>query len=288
MSYNRRTFIKNSALLSSGIVLSSAPFVSCKTGNENWPFGLQLYSLRDDLPKNPAGIIKQVASFGYKQIEGYEGEKGIYWGMKNTEFKKFIGDLGLDMISSHCAWDKDLDRKAAEAAEVGLKYLLCPYLGSQPTIEAFKNFAKQFNAAGEICKKHGLRFAYHNHDYSFKPVDGQLPQDVLLAETDPALVDFEMDMYWVVTAGIDPKAYLEKYKNRFRLCHVKDRMKNPDPSDSNSSCTLGEGSIDYPSILKDAKANGMEYYIVEQERYDNTTPLKSAQADAAYMAKIRL
>lgn len=270
-----------------GILLSSASLISCKNetaaGNK---FGLQLYSLRDDLPKDPKGVLKQVASFGYNQIEGYEGPQGIFWGMKNTEFKKYVDDLGLDFVSSHCAWDKDLDTKAAQAAEIGMKYLLCPYIGSQPTIDDFKKIAARFNEAGAICKKHGIRFGYHNHAYSFKPVDGQLPQNVMMDETDPALVDFEMDIYWVVDAGADPKAWFEKYKNRFKLCHIKDRMKNADPTAANNSCTLGEGTIDFASILKDGKANGLEYFIVEQERYDNTTPLKSAADNAAYMKKL--
>ena len=261
--------------------------MSCNTAASK-DFGLQLYSLRDDLPKDPKGILKQVSTFGYKQIEGYEGPMGMFWNMKHTEFKKYMDDLGLNMISSHCDWQKDFETKAAQAGEIGMKYLICPYLGSQETIDAFKAFAAKFNQAGEICKKHGLRFAYHNHGYSFKPVNGQLPQDVMIAETDPNLVDFEMDMYWVVDAGVDPAAYLEKHKGRFKLCHVKDRLKVVDPNESNNSCTLGEGSIDYPSILKKAKKDGVDYFIVEQERYDTTTPLKSAADDAAYMKKLSL
>jgi sugar phosphate isomerase/epimerase len=288
MSYNRRTFIKNSALLSSGLILTGAATLSsCNTAGPV-DFGLQLYSLRDDLPKDPAGVLKQVASFGYKQVEGYEGPMGMFWNMKNTEFKKYMDDLGMTMVSSHCDWQKDLDRKAAEAGEIGLKYLICPYLGSQDNMDAFKTFAAKFNEAGAICKKHGLRFAYHNHAYSFKPINGVLPQDVMIQETDPALVDFEMDMYWVVDAGIDAAAYLEKHKNRFTLCHIKDRLKVADPNEGNNSCTLGEGSINFPSLLKTAKENGVKYYIVEQERYDNTTPLKSAADNANYMKNIRI
>jgi sugar phosphate isomerase/epimerase len=179
-------------------------------------FGLQLYSLRDVLPKDPKGVLKQVASFGYKQIEGYEGEKGIYWGMKNTEFKSFLDDLGMKMISSHCNYKQDLERKADEAAAIGMKYLMCPYLGPQKSLDAFKQAAETFNKSGEICKQRGLRFAYHNHDYSFKQVEGQYPQDVMMQNTDKALVDFEMDMYWVVAAGQDPVVWLNKYPGRFK------------------------------------------------------------------------
>ncbi len=117
-------------------------------------------------------------------------------------------------------------------------------------------------------------------------MDGQFPQDIMMANTDPALVDFEMDMYWVITGGQDPIAWIKKYPKRFRLCHVKDRMKGA--TETGASCVLGEGSIDYPSILKEAKTLGMEYFIVEQERYDGTTPLKAAEADAAYMKKLKV
>jgi sugar phosphate isomerase/epimerase len=251
-------------------------------------FGLQLYTLRADLPKDPKGILKQVAGFGYKQIEGYEGPKGMFWGMTNKEFKAYLDELGMTMVSSHCDISKDFERKAAEAAEIGMKYLICPYKGPQKEIDAFKKFADEFNQKGEICKKNGLRFAYHNHDYSFIQLNGEMGQDVMMKNTDPALVDFEMDMYWVITGGQDIETWLKKYPNRFRLCHVKDRKKGAAPTEKDASCDLGTGSIDYGKILKTARKYGMQYYIVEQERYDGTTPLKSAEACAAYMKKISI
>ena len=169
-----------------------------------------------------------------------------------------------------------------------MKYLICPYKGPQKEIDAFKKFADEFNQKGEICKKNGLRFAYHNHDYSFIQLNGEMGQDVMMKNTDPALVDFEMDMYWVITGGQDIETWLKKYPNRFRLCHVKDRKKGAAPTEKDASCDLGTGSIDYGKILKTARKYGMQYYIVEQERYDGTTPLKSAEACAAYMKKISI
>lgn len=290
MAYSRRSFIKNSAFIGTGIAITGASAISCNSSKSEAEatntFGLQLYTLRDDLPNDPKGILKQVSSFGYKQIEGYEGPQGLFWGMGHKDFKSYMDDLGMAYVASHCAWQEDLETKAAQAGEIGMKYLICPYLGSQDNLDAFKKFAAQFNQAGEICKKHGLRFAYHNHAYSFKPVEGQLPQDVMMNETDPALVDFEIDMYWVADAGADIEAWLKKYEGRFKLCHVKDRMKNADPTASNNSCTLGEGSIDFPELLKVANKNGVEYFIVEQERYDNTTPLKAVADNAAYMKQL--
>ncbi|HKZ67651.1 MAG TPA: hypothetical protein VJ111_14895, partial [Chitinophagaceae bacterium] len=123
-------------------------------------------------------------------------------------------------------------------------------------------------------------------DYTFKELEGQMPQDVLMNGTDPSLVDYELDMYWVVAGGQDPETWLKKYKNRFKLCHVKDRTKGA--TEAADSCTLGEGSIDYPRILKTAKEYGIEYYIVEQEKYAGTTPLKAVEADAEYMKKLKI
>jgi sugar phosphate isomerase/epimerase len=290
MTNSRREFLKNTGLIGTGILLTGGlDACSPKLPASIAKFGIQLYSLRDDLPLDPKGVLAKVASYGYQQIESYAGKDGIFWGMKHTEFKKYTAGLGLDLVSAHCQWNApDFEKLAAEAGEIGMKYLMCPYLGAQKTIEDYKQYAAKFNKAGEICKKNGLRFAYHNHDYSFKTLDGQVPQAVMMAETDPNLVDFEMDMYWVVQAGEDVPTWLAKYKNRFRSCHIKDRLKTIDPNDTNNSCTLGEGTINFAKLLKEAAKNGMQYYIVEQERYANTTPLKSAESNAAYMKALQL
>ena len=286
MSYKRRDFLKitGSLALTS---LATKEILSSITDDKMKlkEFGLQLYSLRDDLLKgDPKEILKQVAAAGYKLIESYEGAKGIFWGMSHTEFKKYMDDLGMKIVSSHCDIDKNFQEKVEQAAAIGMKYLLCPSIDAQKTADDYKKYAEKFNECGTICKKAGIGFGYHNHDHDFKIVDGQVAQDIYMENTDTSLVDFEMDIYWVVTAGQDPEAWLKKYSHRFRLCHIKDRTKGATERDA--SCDLGKGSIDYPKILKVAKDNGMEYYIVEQERYDNTTPLKAMVVDAAYMKKL--
>jgi sugar phosphate isomerase/epimerase len=307
MDFKRREFLRLTGNLAAGIAI--AP-MACKlssnkeketasatdstksttgtteAGTALTTFGLQLYTLRDDMPKDPKGVLKQVSSFGYKQIESYEGKDGMFWGMSNTDFKKYMDELGMTIVSSHCDINKDFEKKASEAAAIGMKYLICPYKGPQKKLDDFKKFADEFNQKGEICKKNGIKFAYHNHDYTFKELEGQLPQDVLMNSTDPSLVDYELDMYWVVAGGQDPETWLKKYKNRFRLCHVKDRTKGA--TEAADTCTLGEGSIDYAKILKTAKENGMEYYIVEQEKYAGTTPLKAVEVNAAYMKNIKI
>ena len=287
----RREFLQTTGFAASGIFLSSY-LPSCKSASVSKEvrdnFGLQLYTLRDVLPDDPKGVLKQVASYGYKQIESYEHSKlGIFWGMKNTEFKTLMNDLGMKIVSSHCDINKDFERKAAEAAEIGMHYLLCPYLGPQKKIDDFKKFAETFNQKGEICKKNGIRFGYHNHDYGFVRLEGQYPQDVLMQNTDKNLVDFEMDIYWVVTAGQDPIAWIDKYPGRFKLCHIKDRKKGATPSQRDVSVELGTGSIDFKKILIEADKKGMNYYFVEQEAYENTTPLAAAKADADYLKNFK-
>lgn len=289
--YNRRSFLKATGTLASGLLVSRSVFSmdDAETKGSIKKFGLQLYSLRDDLPKDPKGVLKQVAGFGYKQIESYEGKDGIFWGMTNKEFKKYMDELDMTIVSSHCNIYNDFETKAAQAGEIGMKYLICPSLGGRnKSIDDFKKAAEKFNACGEICKKNGLRFAYHNHGYSFTEMEGQMPHEILMQNTNADLVDFEMDIYWVVTAGADPIAWLNKYPGRWKLCHVKDRKKGAAATEHDASVDLGTGSIDFKKILKAASGKGMEYYIVEQERYDNSTPLKSAEVDAKYMKKFKM
>jgi sugar phosphate isomerase/epimerase len=288
---NRRSFLKATGTLASGLLIGRSAFSmdDFATNGSIKKFGLQLYSLRNDMPNNPKGVLKQVASFGYKQIESYEGKQGMFWGMTNKEFKKYMDELGMTIVSSHCNINSDFETKAAQAGEIGMKYLICPSLGgANKSIDDFKRAAEKFNACGDICKKNGLKFAYHNHGYSFEQMEGQLPQDILMQNTNKDTVDFEMDIYWVVTAGADPIAWLDKYPGRWKLCHVKDRKKGADAKEHDASVDLGTGSIDFKKILKASASKGMEYFIVEQERYDNSTPLKSAAADAAYMKKFKM
>jgi len=269
-----------------GMALASCAGGKAAGGNKGTikDLGIQLYSVRDDLPNDPKGVLKQLASFGYKTIESYEGQQGMFWGMSHTDFKKYVSDLGMTIISSHCDFRKDFERKAAEAGAIGMKYLICPYLGRQKNLDDYKKAAEDFNKAGQICQKNGLRFAYHNHDYSFRTQSGQFPQDIMMKHTDPALVDFEMDIYWVVTAGQDPVQWMKNYNWRFKLCHIKDRKKDTPykEGEGNQSCIAGKGSIDYKSILGQAKNLGMKHYILEQEAYEKT-PLECVKEGAAYL-----
>ncbi len=290
MSTNRRDFLRYGAFAALGLSLPfrgrSASLLENFAAPKKLPaFGIQLWTVKEDMAKDARETLKKIASYGYNQVESFEGKQGMFWGMGNKAFKQYMDELGMHIISSHCNNTVDFERKAAEAAEIGMKYLICPYKGPQKSIDNFKRFADEFNKSGEICKKNGIRFAYHNHDYSFKPIDGEVPQEVMMKNTDKNLVDFEMDIYWVVAAGEDPKAWFKKHPNRFRLCHIKDLGKI---AKGHESVQLGKGTIDFASILKVGKANGLKNFIVEQEAFTGSNPLQSAEADAVYMKALSI
>ena len=152
MQNSRRDFLRNTAL--AGLALS-VPFKKelFAMANPQNAFGIQLWTVKEALAKDPLAVLKHLSASGYKQIESFEGDKGIFWGMKNTAFKKTMDDLGMKIVSAHCDNTKDFERKAAEAGEIGMKYLICPYKGPQKTIDHYKRFADEFNACGEIAKK---------------------------------------------------------------------------------------------------------------------------------------
>ena len=209
MSINRRDFLRNGSFAAVGLslpFLSKANFLDVTAGFKIPNFGIQLWTVKENMMEDAKGTLAKLASFGYKQIESYEGPQGMFWGMGHKGFKSYIDDLGMKIVSSHCDNLTDFDKKSEEAAAIGMKYLICPHKGAQKSLDNFKAFAEEFNESGKIAKKHGIKFAYHNHDYSFIPMDGQMPQDVMMQGTDPSLVDFEMDIYWVVAAGAEHPA----------------------------------------------------------------------------------
>lgn len=290
MNYNRKDFIRLSSGLALGAVLpqwscSIAKSATSKNHLEN--FGLQLYTLRDTFEKDPLGVIKQLAGLGYKYLEGYERAKGIFWGTKNTEFKKYVDDLGMSFISSHCDTENNFEQKTEEAAAGGLKYLINSWDGPNRSIDWYKNFANHLNHCGQLCKKAGIHFAFHNHYFSFEKKEGIYPQDILMTHTDPQLVDFELDVYWVAIMKQDPEEWLAKYPNRFRLGHIKDLIKNPGTDNDKNSTDLGAGTLNIPSIIKTAKENGMDYFFVEQEYCPNGTPMEAVIKDSEYMKALK-
>lgn len=294
MKNQRRKFIQTSAMFGLGAAVMPLQFCSAPK-KENVvaelakskldKFGIQLYSVKEDMALDPQATMRSLAGFGYKQFEGFDGGKGILWGMQPSEFKSLLSDTGATMIASHANVFENLETQAAQAAEVGMKYLICPWIGPQKSLDDYKKKADEFNQIGEKLKSSGLKFAYHNHDYTFVDLEGSLPQDILMDNTDPALVDFEMDIYWVHVANAKPAEYLAKYPGRFRLCHLKDAEAGTgDPHQR--GVLLGAGEIPYSDLIKQSKEIGMEYFIVEQERFPSGTPMEAAETNAKYLSAL--
>lgn len=291
MNNPRRKFLKLGLLVGAGTAFMPLQFCTPKksetTGNQLSNFGIQLYSVKDEMAQDAKGTMEKLASYGYKQFEGFDGGKGILWGMEPKEFKSFTDDLGVTMVASHANVFENLEKQAVAAKEAGIEYLICPWIGAQKSIEDYKNIASQFNEIGGTLKSHGLKFAYHNHEYTFETLEGLIPQDVLMDETDADLVDFEMDMYWVYVAGVNPEEYLAKYPNRFKLCHLKDA--GPDEGNVHErGVLLGQGEMNYTDLIKKSQSLGMEYFIVEQERFIGTNPMEAAKKNAQYLKGLTL
>lgn len=291
MQVNRRDFLKQAGTFTaSAFALSQTDLLAnavAPTGTIK-DFGVQLYSVRADIPKDPKGVMTQLAKMGYTQFESYGGPKGFLWGMEPKEIKSFLGDQGVKMVSTHfdfrgASTKPDEMKKSIDmAAEAGLTYLLCPYIGAQKSWDDWKKITDDFNRVGAEVSKGGLKFGYHNHDYSFKPLDGKIPQDYMLANTDPKNVMFELDMCWIEAAGVDAVAHLKQYGKRYELCHVKDFKKEGGKVVQQD---LGTGIVNYKKILRTAMDNGMKYFIIEQEDYPQS-PLASVAVDASYMKKL--
>jgi sugar phosphate isomerase/epimerase len=319
MTYNRRKFIRQAALAAT-IPFTYSQLIGCTSSSENKTtdtastpdfsinkYGIQLWTVKEQMAQDAKATLKEIASLGYKQIESFGGESGIFWGMKPAEFKAFIDEQGLQAIGSHCnpeytvdiALQDEFKKLCEDAASVGMKYLTNPFPGPIATYDEWMKVAEGLNKQGEISKQFGLKTGYHNHHLEFIKVgDGQIPYKLLLDNTDKDLVDFEMDIYWVVKAKEDPIKWLNDYSGRYKLCHVKDLHKperiaeiektetlDGDFWPHSTSCEIGTGQIDFNAILPVAKQNGVEEFIVEQERFDNSTPLQAAEKDAKFMNK---
>jgi sugar phosphate isomerase/epimerase len=224
-----------------GAVASAA-----KDGRRLERVGIQLYSVRDEMKRDVAATLARLSQIGYREVE-FAG----YFDKSPAEIKQLLATNGLTAPSTHVPyellkgdWAKTLDTAVA----IGHEYVTIPWMDPKlrGTAAGWKAIAADFNRGAEQAKGRGLKFAYHNHDFEFKPVEGQVPYDILLAETDPALVDFEMDVYWTVNGGADPLAYFRKHPTRFTMLHIKDSAGPPD----HKQVDVGAGKIDFAAVLR--------------------------------------
>lgn len=286
----RRTFLTQAGLVSAACFVKPSLL---KAAASDKVAGLQLYSLRDQLPKDVKGVIAKVAEAGYKQVEtfGYNKQNG-YWGLTSKDFSQLLKDNGLKSPSGHYAINQYLGNGSTEDLQMnidvchalGQEYLIVPSLAEQfiKTGEDFKNVADKMNKVAMLLKKEDLKLGYHNHNFEWKVADGTTFYDTLLANTDPELVHMEMDIFWVVRAGQNPIEILEKHKGRYKFVHIKDR----DKTQTNLNTEIGKGSIDFKSIIPQAKKAGVKYFIMEQENYLNIDPYVSIKESADYIKSV--
>jgi sugar phosphate isomerase/epimerase len=235
------------------------------------PVGLQLYSLREQFKQDVPGTLDKVRAWGFKYVE----LAGTY-GMTPEAFKALLDARGLKAVAGHFGYEKyrdDVEAIAKEAKVLGLEYVGCAWIPHQAPFneKTCREAIGVFNKAGEALAKHGLKFYYHLHGYEFQPKDGGTLFDLMMKETKPKFVSFQMDVFWAVHPGQDPVKLFEKYGNRWAMTHLKD-MKKGTPtglltgsSDPNNDVAIGAGQIDFLPILKAAKKAGVKWHFLEDE-----------------------
>lgn len=276
---NRRNFILQSSLAAMTIPsISSFDGMSCRKKN----IGVQLYSVRVEMNQDAKGTLSKLAAMGYNQIESFRGPKGLYCGLTPKEMAQTCKDLGMDLRSGHVHIDKDWLQTIDLAAQSGQEYLIVASMTTKgQTVNNYKEVADAFNKAGEQCKARGLKFGYHNHEYEFESENGQVLFDVLVQNTDPKLVNLELDLGWVIAAGKKPMDYFNKYPGRFPLWHLKDMNLT-----EKKSTEFGKGQLDIAGLLKEYKKSGMKYFFIEQEEYGKSA-FESLDYDIQYYKKLK-
>jgi sugar phosphate isomerase/epimerase len=290
---NRRKFIEKSGILSAAAFLPISPNLTNK--NSSFKMGLQLFTIHENMTKDPVASLKAVKAMGFQDFEvyGFDSENDAFYGKKSSDFKNILDDLDLSVSSGHFGFSSFLSKSDDElkyfveqcilgAQAVGMKYITWPWLApEQRTLEHFKLLSNKLNLIGEQVNGAGLGFAYHNHGFDFDDHDGQNGYDIILAETDPALVKLQLDMYWVMhSSKLTPKELVANQPGRYVMWHIKDMDKV-----TKDYTELGKGSIDYSQILPDPMESGLEFYYLEQGGNFAINAMKSAADDADYFKK---
>jgi sugar phosphate isomerase/epimerase len=287
---NRRQFLELSTMATLPII---ARPLFARTSPVHVPIGLQLSTLvkHQTAETDLLQALNQIHAIGFQEVEPWHSAYSI----PAKQLKKDITDSGLTVSSGHFEYadlTSDLPGQLRYAQELGLTWVVCPMLpkAQWPSAEGFHIAARQFNDWAKRVRDAGMRFAFHNHDYEFLSFDGSTGFDILLKETDPNLVFYEMDCYWITQAGLDPVAMLNRLGRRVRMLHIKDRKPGFPPSNDMSAASahfteVGTGSIDWPSILVVAKRLQIEHYFIEQDHIDGP-PLESLRTSYSYLRKL--
>jgi len=221
--------------------------------------GIQLYTVRDRMAVDVPGTLHRLAEIGYREVE-FAG----YFDHSTAEIVAILGDTGLASPSTHVGMQsmRDTPGQLIETANaIGHEYIVLasPEREERGSLDDFRRHADLMNRFAEQCRTAGLKFAYHNHAFEFEPLDDVLPMDLLLERTDPQLVHFELDLYWIYTRGVDPFAYFDKHAGRFPLCHVKDMAVDGSIAD------VGSGQINFAALFAARELAGFRHYYVEHD-----------------------
>ncbi len=300
MKTSRRTFIKTGALAAAATALlrheafASAPKKAI--------VGLQLYSIREEMKKDPLASLKEVAKMGYVYVEHANYVDGKFYGYAPKEFRKVLDDLGLKMISGHTVfgkthWDnakKDFSdswRKLVDdAAILGQKYVVSPSMDMtmRNKYDDFKGYMDIFNKCGELCNKQGMKFGYHNHSFEFaESLNGEKLFDIMMKSMDPKLVVVQLDMGNLYNGGAIALDVVKQYPGRFENLHVKDEIEGPaGGNEKYESTIIGEGIVNTKEVTDLAtKIGGAQVYIIEQESYQGKTPMECVKKNLEIMKK---
>jgi sugar phosphate isomerase/epimerase len=270
----RRQFIQTAAVASAAALIPSFALAG-----PNRKIGIQLYTLRDVIFKDVQGTLKQVADFGYQELELFGYNDGKVFGKPVTE----VGHYGTGLVSQPNrpatvgtlvnGWEK----AASDAKILGQEYMVIAYLqkDERKTMDDYKKVCELINKNAEICKKYGMQIGYHNHDFEFELIDGQVPYELMLKELDPKLVSMELDLFWTTYANRDPLQLFAAYPGRFQQWHVKDMRKD----DRKLNADVGTGTIDFKAIFAKAKESGFKHFYIEHDSYP-VSSIESVKADA--------
>ena len=298
MKTSRRTFLKSGAMVALGAaILPRSAFAS---GSQEVVVGLQLYSVRDDMMKDPRGSLKKLADMGYKVVEHAGYANGKFYGFSPSEFKKILGDLGLKMYSGHVefgmqVWDaskKDFTdgwkQTVEDAAYMGQKFVITPALdeNAQKDYDTLLKVIDLWNKCGELCQKHGMKFGYHDDFEGDTMLHNMKLYDIIMKYADPKLTIQQFDIANLYNAaGTNPIDIIKKYPGRFPSLHVKDVLKEKNQHNSHDSTILGKGVLDVKDVLGLAVKSGSWLMIIEQESYQNESPMDCVKDDLAAMKK---
>ena len=287
----RRKFIQQSGLLTMGIMMNPSSLLT-----KNNSVGIQLYSVRDEIVKDPRGVIQKIAAAGYNEVEMYGlSSNNKYYGLSIKELVQLLKDNNLKTPSGHYSPENflyqngngdDVKNFCEVGNSLGHSHIIIPWLNEEnrKNIEQYKVLAEQINKAALICKAAGLKMAYHNHNFEFIDFNGEHGYDILLNNTDKDLVQFEIDLYWVVRAGYNPVELFKKHPGRFPFWHIKDMLKE----DASKNTEVGNGSVDFKTIFDNAKLAGVKHYLVEQENTYSPDIFTSIKTSCNYTKNVLL